>query len=66
MESGRAHPAPPCDADQHYYEVEASFTRHLEKSFAGAAFDSYRPVAAWRRWPATESIGSFPTRRSIP
>jgi predicted TIM-barrel fold metal-dependent hydrolase len=60
MENERAHPGLPCDADQHYYEVEASFTRHIEKSFRRRGF---RFVSSGRR---VEAVAGDRINRFIP
>ncbi|MBW2423248.1 MAG: amidohydrolase family protein [Deltaproteobacteria bacterium] len=52
--------ASPCDADQHYYEVEESFTRHLEKRFRRRGI---RFVSAGRR---TEVVAGDRIHRFIP
>jgi predicted TIM-barrel fold metal-dependent hydrolase len=51
---------PPCDADQHYYEVEASFTRHLDKRFRRRGF---RFVSSGRR---VEAVAGDRINRFIP
>lgn len=50
----------PCDADQHYYEVEESFTRHLDKSFRLRGF---RFVSSGRR---VEAVAGDRINRFIP
>jgi predicted TIM-barrel fold metal-dependent hydrolase len=54
-------PAPsPCDADQHYYEVEESFTRHLDKAFRRRGI---RFVSSGRR---VEALAGDRVHRFIP
>ena len=50
----------PCDADQHYYEVEESFTRHLDKSFRRRGF---RFVSSGNR---VEAVAGDRINRFIP
>jgi len=50
----------PVDADQHYYEVEESFTRHLDKKFRRRG---YRFVQAGRR---VEAVAGDKVNRFIP
>ena len=50
----------PCDADQHYYEVEESFTRHLDKRFRRRGF---RFVSSGRR---VEAVAGDRINRFIP
>jgi predicted TIM-barrel fold metal-dependent hydrolase len=50
----------PVDADQHYYEVEESFTRHLDKAFRRRG---YRFVRAGRR---VEVLAGDKVNRFIP
>ena len=55
-----APPARPVDADQHYYEVEASFTRHLDKAFRRRG---YRFVQSGKR---VEVLAGDKVNRFIP
>lgn len=50
----------PVDADQHYYEVEESFTRHLDKKFRRRGF---RFVTSGRR---VEAVAGDKVNRFIP
>ena len=50
----------PVDADQHYYEVEESFTRHLDKAFRRRGF---RFVTSGRR---VEAVAGDRVNRFIP
>jgi predicted TIM-barrel fold metal-dependent hydrolase len=50
----------PCDADQHYYEVEESFTRHLDKPFRRRGM---RFVSSGRR---VEAVAGDRVHRFIP
>ena len=50
----------PCDADQHYYEIPESFTRHLEKNFRRRGF---RFVSSGKR---VEAVAGDRVNRFIP
>ncbi len=60
MTRARAHAGRPVDADQHYYELEESFTRHLEPAFRRRGI---RFVSAGRR---VEAVAGDRVNRFIP
>jgi len=60
MTGARPLPGRPVDADQHYYELEESFTRHLEPAFRRRGF---RFVTSGRR---IEAVAGDRVNRFIP